>query len=63
MAHRNFKKSRLVLAEDCAGLGPLPESCKLLGLLLIEMINMCDISFSVNTVKLRPVKLVMAVCK
>lgn len=31
MAGHNFRKKQVFLAEDCAGLGSLHESCKLLG--------------------------------
>ena len=36
------KKRDLVLAEDCAGLGSLRESCRLLGLLYIHVYGMPD---------------------
>ena len=40
--HHQFRKRKLVLAEDCAGLGSLHESCRLLGPINISNLD-CEL--------------------
>ncbi len=51
--HHQFRKRKLVLAEDCAGLGSLHESCRLLGPINISNFD-CELDCDLLLTKVIP---------